>query len=71
MNVVVGERFFPDRSLRFHNFDLTESTPHGTTAHRLADKKQLAEAIEHHCGIPADIVREAIAGIALEADIYS
>jgi len=71
MNVVVVERFFPDRSLRFQNFDLTESTPDGTTTTQLANKKELVEAIEHHCGFPADIVREAIAYIDLEADIYS
>ena len=71
MNVVVVERFFPDRSLRFHNFDLTESTPDGSTTTRLADKKELVEAIEHHCGFPAEIVRVAIADITLDADIYS
>ncbi len=71
MNVVVIERFFPDRSVRFHNFTLTESTPEGATTARLADREELAAAVEHHIGIPADIVREAVEGIALEADIYS
>jgi len=71
MNVAVVERFFTDRSVRFHNFTFTESTPDGTTTTRLADKKELVEAIEHHCGFPADMVREAIADITLEADIYS
>ena len=71
MNVVVVERFFPKRSVRFHNFTLTESTPENATTTRLADKEELTEAITHHCGIPVDIVREAIADIALEADIYS
>ena len=71
MNVVVIERFFPDRSVRFHNFTLTESTPEGATATRLADHDELIDAVEHHIGIPSDIVREAIDDIALEADIYS
>jgi arylamine N-acetyltransferase len=70
MNVVVIERFFSDRSLRFHNFTLTESMPEGATTTRLADREELAAAVEHHIGIPADIVREAVEGIALEADIY-
>jgi arylamine N-acetyltransferase len=70
MNVVVIERFFPDRSLRFHNFDLTESTPDCSTTSRLSDKKELVEAIEHHCAFPGEMVREAIADISLEADIY-
>lgn len=71
MNVVVVERFSPDRSVRFHNFTLTESTPEGATTTRLADREELAAAVEHHIGIPADIVREAVEGTALEADIHS
>ena len=71
MNVVVVERFFAERSVRFHNFTLTESTPNGATTTRLADKEELVEALEHYCGFPSNIVREAITDIALEADIYS
>jgi len=71
MNLVVIERFFPDRSLRFQNFTLTESTTDGTTTTRSTDKVGLAKAIAHHCGFPGEMVREAIADIALEADIYS
>ncbi len=71
MNVVVIERFFSDRSVRFHNFTLTDSTPDDATTTRLADREELVVAVEHRVGIPADIVREAVEGIALEADIYS
>jgi arylamine N-acetyltransferase len=71
MNVVVIERFFSDRSLRFHNFTLTESTSDGAITTRLVDREELVDAVEHHVGIPAEIVREAVEGIALEADIYS
>jgi len=71
MKVVVVERFFRDRSVRFHNFTLTESTPDGATTTQLADRDQLVEAIEHDCGFPGDLVREAIADIALEGDIYT
>jgi arylamine N-acetyltransferase len=71
MNVVVIERFFPDRSVRFHNLSITESTPGSATTTQLANKMELAEVIEHHCGFPADRVREAIADIDLEVDIYS
>ncbi len=71
MNVVVVERFFSDHSVRIHNFTLTESTPDSATTTQLANKLELAEAIEHHCQFPADIVRAAIADIALDADIYS
>ncbi len=71
MNVLVVERFFPGRSVRVHNFSLTESTPDRATTTRLTDHDELIDAVEHHIGIPADIVREAIEGIALESDIYS
>jgi arylamine N-acetyltransferase len=71
MNVVVVERFFSGHSVRIHNFTLTESTPDNATTTQLADKEELVEAIEHHCGFPGEIVREAIADITLEADIYS
>jgi arylamine N-acetyltransferase len=71
MNVVVVERFFPDRSLRFQNFDLKESTLDATTITRLTSKEELATAIADSCGFPGEVVREAIADIALEADIYS
>jgi N-hydroxyarylamine O-acetyltransferase len=71
MNVVVVERFFSNRSVRFHNFTLTESTSDNATTTQLADKAELVMAIEHHCGFPSEIIREAIDGIALEADIYS
>lgn len=71
MNVVVVERFFPDRSVRIHNYTLIESTPNASTTAQLANKEELVEAIEHHCGFPDDMVREALADIDLEAEIYS
>jgi arylamine N-acetyltransferase len=71
MNVVVIERFFSDHAVRIHNLTLTESTATGASVTHLADKKDLVEAIGHHCGFPADIIQEAVADIALEADIYS
>ena len=71
MNVVVVERFFPERSVRFHNLTLTESTPNGATTTQLANKEELIQAIERHCGFPGEIIREAIDDIALKADIYN
>jgi arylamine N-acetyltransferase len=71
MNVVVVERFFADRSVRFHNFTLTESTPDSATTTRLAGREELAAALEHHCDFPTHIISEAIADIALEGDIYT
>ena len=71
MNAVVVARFFPDRTVRIHNYTVTESTPNDATTVQLANKEELVEAIVHHCGFPSDVVREAVADIALEADIYS
>ena len=70
MNVLVVERFFEGRSVRFHNLTLSESTPETTKTTQLADRRELVEAVERHCEIDADIVREAIADIPLQGDIY-
>ena len=71
MKAVVVARFFPARTVRIHNYTVTESTPNDATTVQLANKEELVEAIVHHCGFPSDVVREAVADIALEADIYS
>jgi arylamine N-acetyltransferase len=71
MNVLVVERFFAGHSLRFHNFDLIESSEDGSSAKTLADRDDLADAVSLHCGIPVDLVREAISGLDLEGDIYT
>ena len=70
MNAVVVERFFPGRSVRIHNLTVTESTADGATTTRLADRDELTQAIDHHAGMPVDVVREAIGGVSLEGDIY-
>jgi N-hydroxyarylamine O-acetyltransferase len=68
MNTVVVERFFIDRSIRIHDLTLTESTPDQATTTHLADREDLFEALDFHCGFPREIVREAIADIALDAE---
>jgi arylamine N-acetyltransferase len=71
MNTVAVERFFPGRSVRIHNLSLIESTPTTSRSTLLADRDELVRAIEHHCGISADLVRAAIKDVRLEGDIYS
>lgn len=71
MNAVVVERFFPGRSLRIQNLSLTESTADHAVVTRLAGRDELVQAIEHHAGMPADVVRAAVAGVSLEGDLYS
>ena len=71
MNVLVVERFFEGKSVRFHNFEMSESSAGQTTTTRLANRDDLIQTVEKHCGIPAEIIGEAIYSVDLEADIYS
>ncbi len=71
MNAVVVERFHPGGSLRIHNLTLTETRGARSTTTALAGPDQLVDAITHHAGMPAPLVREAIAGVKLAGDIYS
>lgn len=72
MNTVVAERFYPGRSVRIQNLMLTEAEIDGPSSSTdLHDLDELIEALEHHIEIPADIARQAISGIRLDADIYS
>jgi arylamine N-acetyltransferase len=71
MNVVVIERFFSDRAVRFHNLTMTESTREDAITTCLPDRDSLTTAIVQHCGFPINIVREVVSDVALEADIYS
>lgn len=70
MNALVVERFFVGRSLRLHNLELTLATPESSVVIELVDGDP-AEVVERRFGIAASIVREAIDGVSLEADIYS
>jgi arylamine N-acetyltransferase len=71
MNILVIERFFRERSLRFHNFNRTESTPDRTSTVHLGDLDQLAVSVEAHAGIRADIVLRALVDLPLEGEIYT
>ncbi len=71
MNTLVVEKFFTCKSVRIHNLKVTESTPEHAETNQLADRDELAMVIERVTGISAAIVREAIAGVDLEGDIYS
>lgn len=71
MTALVAERFFPDRSVRIHNYTINLASPTSHAQTQLDDRDQVARAVEEHCGIEAAIVREAIAGISIESDIYS
>jgi arylamine N-acetyltransferase len=71
MTALVVERFFAGRSVRIHNFKLSEAAPalHRETV--LDTREHVVQTVEQHCGIEANTVREAIEDVPLEADIYS
>ena len=71
MNVLVVERFFAGRSVRFQNFEMSESIMKSTRITHLENQEELIRTVEEQCGISAGIVREALSDISLEADIYS
>jgi arylamine N-acetyltransferase len=72
MNAVVIERFSPGGSVRFHNLSMTETSfDAGATTTDFGSLDDLIEAIEDRCGVPADVIRRAIEGVNLSADIYS
>lgn len=72
MNAVVIERFTSGGgSTRVHNLKLIETPPSGpSTTTTLADRHELADAVEHRFGVPRDVIRTAIGGVDLNADIY-
>jgi arylamine N-acetyltransferase len=72
MNTVVIERFSAEGSLRVHNLKLTDTVrTGGSTTAELRDLDELVETIEHRFGVPDRVIRSAVAGIDLSADIYS
>lgn len=73
MNAVVIERFTPGGgSIRVHNLKLIETAADGpSTIAVLSDRHELVDTIEHRLGVPRDVVRTAVGGIDLTADIYS
>jgi hypothetical protein len=66
MNAVLVARFSPGRGLLLHNRNVIEST--GTSSHvtPIADQANVPEVAEERFGIPAGIVREAMAGMELK-----
>ena len=73
MNAVVIERFtLEGGSIRIHNLKLIETPADGPSVTTvLGDRHELIDAIEHRFGVPTDVIRTAINGVDLNADIYS
>ncbi|MCP4899801.1 MAG: arylamine N-acetyltransferase [bacterium] len=71
MNTLVVERFYTAHSVRIHNLSIAESNRDRTGPKQANSRDNLADAVHREAGMPADLVREAIEGLTLEADIYS
>jgi arylamine N-acetyltransferase len=70
MNAVVVIRHSEAGSVAIHNLVLSQSTRDWWSEEALPDRAALAAAIEREFGIPADLTREAIAGLGPFADVY-
>jgi hypothetical protein len=71
MKVAVVERFFEDRSMRYHNFTVTESRPDSSRSITLPNREALATAIASGTGMALEVVQSALAGLPLDGDIYT
>jgi N-hydroxyarylamine O-acetyltransferase len=63
MNAVDLIRFSDRDSVVIYNLSITRSTPKESSTERLNDREELVLAIESEFGIPAEIARDAIAGL--------
>ena len=74
MNAVMLVRYLragaSTRSVGIYNLQLVRATPRGCTVEALAGQQALVAAIDREFGIPADLAREALAGVGLERDLY-
>ena len=70
MNAVMLVRFFDTRSVTLHNLTLVRSTAARSVLERLADREELAWAIERYFEIPRAIVREAMRGLGAFDGVY-
>jgi arylamine N-acetyltransferase len=71
MKVAVVERFFDDRSVRYHNFTVTESRRESSRVITLPNRDALASAIASGTGMTLAVVRKALEGLPLDGDIYT
>ena len=71
--VGIIERFAPEGgSTRVHNLGLIETPPNGpSTTTALSGRRELIDVVEDRFEVPAEVVRTAIEGVDLTADIYN
>jgi N-hydroxyarylamine O-acetyltransferase len=70
MNAVDLIRFSNLDSVVIYNLSIIRSKPDRFSIERLPDRDALVQAIEREFGIPAEIARDAIAGLGSLCDVY-
>jgi arylamine N-acetyltransferase len=71
MNALAVMRYHDDgSSVAVYNDRLIRSTADACSVTRLPDREAIVHAVEGHCGIPADIVREATSGLVELWDVH-
>ena len=71
MNAVDLIRFSDVDSVVIYNLFIIRSAPDSFSIERLNDREELVQAIEREFGIPAEIARDAIAGLGAFRDVHS
>ena len=70
MNAVMLVRHKASESVAIYNLDLVRSTRTACTTERLAGRPELVAAVEREFGIPAEVTKEALAGLGPLRDIH-
>jgi N-hydroxyarylamine O-acetyltransferase len=70
MNAVDLVRFSDVDSVVIYNLSIIRSTADSFSIERLNDREELVQAIEREFGIPAEIARDAIAGLGALRDVH-
>ncbi len=71
LNALLLARFWPGHGVTIHNLSVIESRGEESTVRELQSHEDLVEAIEHHFGIPRQIVGEAINQLNMLQDPWS
>ena len=71
LNAVLLARFYPHRSVVIHNLTRIESRGTESVTYAIAGRGELVAEVEKHFGIPAEVVRSALAGLGGLKDAWA
>lgn len=70
-NALLLARFYPDRSVVIHNLARIESRGTESAMYAIGSRGELVAEVERHFGIPAEVVRAALAGLGGLKDAWA